>query len=63
MGVVVEQATGHKAAQVGAHYLQLQATYKARQMIGVGADIAERTTRTGTRGINAPCRLLVATGF
>ena len=63
MGVVVELAAVHKSRQISADLVHLLAADEARQVFGVGADVAQRTTRSGLRRVHAPRGLLLARGF
>ena len=60
MCVVVEPAAGHEGRQLAGEAFQSEAGNEAGQIVGVGADVADRAAGTGPVGIDAPAGLLGA---
>ena len=63
MRVVVEPAAGHERRELGAQARRCSAGDEAGQLIGMRADIAQRSARAGARGIGLPLGATVARGF
>ncbi len=63
MGIAVENPPRHKGGQIGGQAPQPQPGDEARQMAGMGADIADRSAAAILRRIGAPGGLSIARGL
>ena len=60
VGVVVEPPARHEGVQVGGQVGDLVAGDEVGEVVGMGADVADRAGGAGARRIGAPLGLLVA---
>src|SRR5215471_15727854 len=62
MGIVVQASPGNKRTHIGGDCLASQSRHKAREIVRMRANVAERPAGTAARRVGAPLSLLLS-GF